>query len=850
MCDQGNDGSRLPGENVLTSESLPDLSPFQPTRVLGEGKTGQVYLAELPDRTGTVAVKVLRPEVSRDLEAVKRYLGVARKLVKIKHAALARLVEARRLADNRIVVVTEYVDGQDLGAFIHDRGTLAPDLVAILGHQLSGALAAAHAGGVVHLGLKPSNVVLSTSGTGEPQAKLLDFGMSELIPPGSKQAQDPYRSPEQRDGKPGDARSDLYSLGAMLYEALAGRKPRRTGPGLPFARPERGTMIPLRLEALVLKCLAHDPDERPSAEALADALTPLLPAPPPPPPRPQSQPPSLASVNEVNSPGSFSAVTKQQDTEIVRVCPACASRFPPEIDFCSHDGTRLPAPAVVAISEEDPNGPRTVGSYRLLRLIGEGGMGRVFLAEHTLLGRRVALKMLLPEFSRDASSVSRFFHEARVVNQIGHDNIVDITDFVENVGGDNYYVMEYLDGNSLKTTMEQDGAFPPDRVVQVGIQIAEALSAAHQAGAIHRDLKPDNIFLLDKRDRADFVKLLDFGIAKLINAEGMSLQTTIEGAVLGTPEYMSPEQASGEAVDARTDVYSLGVILYMMATNQLPITAPNYAQLLIKLIGTAPRRPAELDTPIDLPPALEALIMRCLAKDPDERFDNMVQLEGALQGCLHSAVAAETEFAADAAAAAETLAANDSETEISAQLESPAPRRRLGLVLGLLALLTLALVVGAVLAFGTGDEPDSAKANESAKPEPAGNDAGAGTPEATAAPAKISVAFASEPEGAQVFHGDAKKPLGKTPFMSSLAPSQKALSFTFRLEGHQAVTKQAAIAEGAEIHAQLTRSEPTSPSKMKKKKSAGNGKHKKTKKKKKKKAGTGDEDETLDPFAL
>jgi len=795
---------------ALPDKLLPDLGPFRPTRLLGEGKTGQVFLAELPGRPGLLAVKVLKPELARDEAALKRFVEAAKALIQLQHPNVGRLFEVRRLDGNRVVVAMEYLAGQDLSAHIAEHGTMDPDTVADLGHQLCKGLAAVHAAGLCHLDLGPRHVLLCQDDSGARLAKILGAGMAGFQASHASQRPDPYRSPEQREGRPGDARSDLYSLGAMLYEALSGMKPRRSGFGQQIARPTRGTVIPLRLEALVFKCLAADPEERPeSAEKLAGALSVLL---------PQLEVPDLATVPGEGDADPTDETTKKQETEIARVCPECGARFPPEIDFCSNDGARLPAPTVVPVDPNAADLPRTVGAYRLQRLIGEGGMGRVYLAEHTLLGRRVALKMLLPEYSRDASTVSRFFHEARVVNQIGHDNIVDITDFVENVGGDNYYVMEYLDGTSLKTAMREDGRFGPERVLRIGAQIADALAAAHEAGAIHRDLKPDNIFLLEKRDNPDFVKLLDFGIAKLIDAEGMSLQTTIEGAVLGTPEYMSPEQASGEVVDARTDIYSLGVMLYAMAVGKLPIEAPNYAQLLIKLIGTEPKRPADLDEPVLLPASIEALIMRCLAKDPDERYQTMGELQLELDAC-------EDELGGGAVA----------------RPTRPAASRKLGLV----ALLLLPLAVVGYYLFGRGEEPPPDEAAASAAADSAGNKTGAAVNEK-----EVTVAFSSEPAGAEVFRGEAKKPLGRTPFSTALAPSDEPIDFVFRLDGHAAATEHAAIAEGTKIHAELTPRQAKKPKKRRKKKAARKGKRPKKKKKKKKGSGPVDEDETLDPFAL
>jgi serine/threonine-protein kinase len=211
-----------------------------------------------------------------------------------------------------------------------------------------------------------------------------------------------------------------------------------------------------------------------------------------------------------------------------------------------------------------------LGSYRLLEQIGQGGMGNVFVAEHVKLGRRVALKMLRSEFTHNPEAVRRFFAEARAVNRISHDNIIEVSDFIESERGRSFYIMELLSGCDLRAVKERDGALPIGRALGIAIQVCRGLGAAHDAGIVHRDLKPDNIFLTERGGRRDFVKLLDFGVAKLLDDGpdgGMRFRTSA-GVVVGTPEYMSPEQASGDPADHRSDIYAVGVILFEMVTGQ------------------------------------------------------------------------------------------------------------------------------------------------------------------------------------------------------------------------------------------------------------------------------------------
>ncbi|HEX5058780.1 MAG TPA: serine/threonine-protein kinase [Kofleriaceae bacterium] len=266
-----------------------------------------------------------------------------------------------------------------------------------------------------------------------------------------------------------------------------------------------------------------------------------------------------------------------------------------------------------------------LGSYRLIEVLGEGGMGVVYLAEHTRLGRRVALKTLRTDFAENPMAVRRFFGEARAVNKIRHQNIVEITDFVEEAGGDNYYIMELLRGKPLSNVIDNEGVQPLARTVNIMAQVARALQAVHDAGIIHRDLKPDNVFLIERGGQQDFVKLLDFGVAKLIDAvDSIGVSSTAAGAILGTPEYMSPEQASGKTVDHRTDIYSFGIMLYELVTGQLPLRGDNFGELVVKHLTITPTAPSRVpDLPHEVPAELEDAILACMEKNEDLRPDRI-----------------------------------------------------------------------------------------------------------------------------------------------------------------------------------------------------------------------------------
>ncbi len=299
------------------------------------------------------------------------------------------------------------------------------------------------------------------------------------------------------------------------------------------------------------------------------------------------------------------------------VCPECGGAYA-RGGYCEADG------AALGDAQTDPLLGRPVGSYRVARLIGAGGMGQVYKGVHPSIGSRVAIKVLNSECSRDASIVERFFAEARAVNLIRHEHIVNVLDLSYLPDGRPYIVMEYLDGAPLGAIVRQRGALPLGAFTHLVAEVLDALGAAHDKGIVHRDLKPDNIFVTP----GGHAKVLDFGIAKLRPGGHEIHGSTRTGALLGTPHYMSPEQALGRPVDHRSDLYSLGVILYEGATGRLPFQADVLFELLKQHIETPPVPPRALRA--DLLPALETVILRALEKDPALRFQSAGELAVAI----------------------------------------------------------------------------------------------------------------------------------------------------------------------------------------------------------------------------
>ena len=332
-----------------------------------------------------------------------------------------------------------------------------------------------------------------------------------------------------------------------------------------------------------------------------------------------------------------------------------------------------PTPTRVGAAPIEIDVGTALGSYELVGLLGKGAMGSVYRARHVLLGREVAIKVLSPEYVARPEIVQRFFREARVVNDIDHDHIVEVTDFVE-APGLAYLVMELLEGASLRELMAERGRKYPavKRIVGFMTQLCEALEAAHAKGVVHRDLKPDNVFVV-KRNGADFVKVLDFGVAKLRDLDHTA---TSAGMILGTPHYMSPEQALGREVDRHSDVWAAGVLLHELLAGEVPFTAPSFVELAMQ-IREQPPKPLPRKTPRGerIPASLAAVVARCLAKKPGDRFRSMEMLAQALRAPRRRQVVVPRRWLA-AAAAAGLLAAG-----IAFVALRPGVRRRVGAAL-------------------------------------------------------------------------------------------------------------------------------------------------------------------------
>jgi serine/threonine-protein kinase len=312
------------------------------------------------------------------------------------------------------------------------------------------------------------------------------------------------------------------------------------------------------------------------------------------------------------------------------ICPTCNEHFEGEEHFCPRDGSPLASEATTNEKRDPMSGRVLGGRYRLQERLGQGGMGTVYRAVHTLMDKQLAVKILRPEMASDGEAVARFHREARSASRLDHDHCIRVMDFGQSDDGLLFLVMELLDGVSLAQVIRR-GPVPAARAAAIGVAVAEALQHAHDNGIVHRDLKPDNVYLARRPRGRELVKVLDFGLAKLMSDAALGPSITRDGTVFGTPEYMAPEQAEGEKLDGRTDVYALGVILYQLMTGDVPFRAGNFVALLTKQVGEKPLPPRERRPDLEIPVGLEAVVLKCLAKKAANRFVTAEALAEALE---------------------------------------------------------------------------------------------------------------------------------------------------------------------------------------------------------------------------
>jgi serine/threonine protein kinase/tetratricopeptide (TPR) repeat protein len=627
---------------------------------LARGGMGEIYVAATGEpgfQKFCVIKKVIAERADRTKAA--RFLDEAKVVLRLAHANLVPTFDSGE-HDGEFYIAMELVEGKDLREIwnrcVRTRTRIPLDVALHVGRETARALAYVHSYGdlkLVHRDVAPPNILLSYFG----EVKLTDFGLARSVlkqehtAPGVVFGRAAYLAPEQARGEVADARSDIYSLGVVVWELLTGHQylqlqnlDAATAMSLvrhPNAQPPsaKAAWVTPELDAVIMRALAPAREERyQTAEEMRQALSDVI---------ARLSPRADAERSAEFMRTLCGDVMREEQAERERLLDESIGRQPDAEDISDlltpvrghrADGTRPPPESAAPIelnaapppAPEAPRGRKTPadftgrvieGRYRILRVLGEGGMGTVYAAEHVEIGKGVAVKILHPQYSRQQDLVERFRREARAASRIGHPHIIDVTDFGTTEDGCAYFVMEHLDGIDLADVLAHERRLDPARAVQITIQICRALEAAHAAGVIHRDLKPENIFLVARDGRADFVKVLDFGIARSIGQDSSRL--TNPGIAMGTPEYMAPEQAMGGLADRRSDIYSVGALLYEMVTGVPPHGEAEEASPLKK--QEPPRPPRELRP--DLPEEIELVILRALERDPAKRPQRMAALE-------------------------------------------------------------------------------------------------------------------------------------------------------------------------------------------------------------------------------
>ncbi len=534
--------------------------------LLGEGGMGSVYKARDRELDRLVALKLIRPELASNPEILRRFKQEMILARQITHRNVIRIFDLV-LAEGRKFITMEYVEGRDLMHQIVAKGKFAAEEALEIWKQALLGLDAAHQEGVVHRDLKPHNIMIDRNG----RVCLMDFGVARSIEAagmtrtGVLMGTPDYMSPEQARGERVDLRSDLFSMGVILYEMVAGVLPYQSSTtmgALVKRTQERAAPltqldpeIPEYLSCVVARCLEIDVVNRyqDAAEIVADL--------------------------EAKHCSAETSSAKKNDG--------------------SHPYSLVPGSQF---------GPR----YRIETLLGEGAMGSVYKAYDTELDRSVALKLVRPELGGKAEAMEKLKYELLLASRVSHKHILRIHDLGE-ADGTKFISMAYVHGQDLRQVMLGEGRLPIPRALKLAKQLCQALEAAHEEGVIHRDLKPENV-LVSGDDQAC---ISDFGVATSFVESPVS-GTRLE--ILGTPKYMAPEQVESKRVDGRADLYALGLILYEMVTGDLPFASETSIQAMFQRVTQTPRSPKLLNP--ELPDDLVAIIMRCLERDPEQRYQN------------------------------------------------------------------------------------------------------------------------------------------------------------------------------------------------------------------------------------
>ncbi|MDB4993178.1 MAG: Serine/threonine-protein kinase PknB [Myxococcaceae bacterium] len=616
-------------------------------KLLARGGMGDVYLATTTGIEGAeraCVVKTVRRDHIHDGSFLARFLDEARVQSQLNHPGVAQVLEAATDENGEPYTVVEYVEGRSLSDVRQRAIQLGarigwPEAVAIA-IEMAQALAHVHERsgadgtplGIVHRDLSPQNVMIGYAG----EVKLIDFGTARgqnrrcHTVAGVVFAKPGYVAPEVARQEVGDGRIDLYALGIMLWELCAGRRFLNGDAQQHLEDAAAGKLVipkiaaelkaPALLDEAIAKLTTNDPDERYATAHIAanDLAKVIVEAPP-------------GKQGERGVRGRINALMKT----LWSLEPARS-----RADFAKslRDARGLQKEAVtphsgtVQIAAKAMNDDMLLSGtpYRLIKKIGEGASGVVYEAEHTELGRRLALKVLAPEHASAKDAIERFRREARAIAALSHANLCLLYDFGKALDGRIFLAMELLSGETLEKRLKDTKGMDWREAATLGIEVTRALEAAHAAGLVHRDLKPANLYLTSDGG----LKLLDFGVAMALSDNAQDEKRQKGFAIFGTPEYMAPEQVAGETVDGRCDLYALGCVLYELVTGERPFEGDSSVVVMGKQLREVPEPPQSKAPTRAIPTAFDAIIMTALAKKPENRYASAQVMREALQALL------------------------------------------------------------------------------------------------------------------------------------------------------------------------------------------------------------------------
>jgi serine/threonine protein kinase len=565
---------------------------FDVEEKLADGSAVEVFLAR--SSSGRVLVQVSRPELGHDIELYARFMDVTRRAKALRHPGLVSVDHVHCASDGRFVVVSEPVTGTTAQAFLDARGPLSSDQAINWGVSLCEALQFLHDHELVHGCLSPQHVFLDGP-KDAPTVRLLDTALmlfrdvrSLPVPKDRVLVPAQYLAPERVVGQRATPGADVYGLGVMLYELLTGQPP--------FAGETTAITKHLHLTA-------HVP----------------------------AMPPHLTAWEEVFE----RALAKDPAHRFRSMVEFRQALVDLELRVTNVEG---PSPIVqgVAIPASTQSGIRpadaveTIGTWRVERTIGEGGMGRVVEARHLTLNLRAAIKILHPQLTAHADQVQRFVQEAQSISQLDHPGIVKVFDLI-NEPGRVAFVMEHLEGTTIKQ-LARERPLELVRALRLSAQAARALAAAHAIGVIHRDIKPDNLFVSEPSEQ---LKILDFGVARVRQRPAEIPRLTQVGQVVGTPLWMAPEQVLGDEVDERADLYALATVLYTLIARRFPFEGAAMSEVVMSRLSIEPKPVGDysfLGEPI--PRRLQQVLSVCLAREPARRMRSAVAMAEAMEAVL------------------------------------------------------------------------------------------------------------------------------------------------------------------------------------------------------------------------